>query len=84
MRSEFMKLFLGTTKFWIPDDSSAFEYSVEYKGLIDSNGKAYGQGVATRTDNSDLTYTGTFKDGRPHGLGKYKCCKCVLSYHTIL
>ena len=54
----------------MPDDSSDSAYPVKYKGLIDYTGRAYGLGVATRLDNPDLTYTGTFKDGKPHGLGK--------------
>ena len=43
---------------------------VAYKGEIGKDGKAFGHGIATSIFDSKITYVGTFKDNRPHGLGK--------------
>lgn len=56
----------GTAKFEIDGEE------VIYKGLLDFRGRAHGHGEAIIARNIDYSWTGTFKDNKPHGLMLYK------------
>ena len=53
----------------------------DYVGEVDSKGKACGHGVATKFDDPDFKYIGTFIDDKPEGIGKFRSkiniwCRC--------
>ena len=54
----------GTAFFTIKD------IEVKYEGLLDDEGKAFGEGKATFLKDPGWTWTGTFKCNKPHGLGE--------------
>ena len=41
---------------------------MSYVGTVDTDGQAFGRGIATKVHDPDYTYEGTFKDNKPHGL----------------
>ena len=64
-RSQINLLRKGTTTFEIDGEK------VIYQGLLDAQGRAHGHGVAAVCRNMDYSWTGTFKDSMPHGIGKW-------------
>ena len=43
---------------------------VSYKGQVDQDGKAFGEGTCTHGENPKLTWQGTFKENMLHGVGR--------------
>ena len=45
---------------------------VYYSGWVDYKNRAYGKGIATLATNSAISYVGTFKHNRLHGVARSK------------